>query len=482
MNHRIVVKVLGYLLIIESFLMLPPLLISLYYAQDDTFAFIITIVMLAILGFLLTSVKAPGRSIKTREGLSIVTLGWLLTSFFGCLPFVFSGYIPSIVDAMFESISGFTTTGATILSDVEALPNGLLFWRSFTHWIGGMGILVFTVALLPALGVGGFQIFKAESPGPTTDKISPKIKNTAKALYISYIVMTVVEIILLMFGGMSFLDSCIHTFGTVGTGGFSSKNLSVGYYDSTYIHVVMGVFMVLASSNFGLYYLLYKRRFKEVAKNEELKFFLGVVATSTILIALNLLMTTYKSVGLSIRDSFFQVTSIISTSGFSTVNFDLWPTFSKAILFLLMFFGGCAGSTAGAIKNIRILVLLKLIKREVTKIFHPRAVVPIKVGGKPVANDTLLGISGFFIFYLSLFVIGTLIVSFDGQSLESSASAVAATLGNVGPGFGFVGPTTNYGGLSDLSTITLTILMLLGRLEIFTVIALISPKSWRNQL
>ena len=488
MNHRIVVKMLGYLMLLESALMLPSLIISLIYEQSDTLPFILCIVILVFIGFILSSIKAPDKSIKTKEGLAIVTLGWLFFSFFGCLPFVFSGAIPSVVDAMFESVSGFTTTGATVIADVEAVPSGLIFWRSFTHWIGGMGILVFTVALLPMIGTGGFQIYKAESPGPTADRINPKIKDTAKILYISYIIMTMIQIGLLLFGGMNFIDACVHTFGTVGTGGFSSKNISVGFYKSSYIHIVMGIFMVLASSNFSLYYLLYKRHLKEVSKNGELKFFLSVVAASTILIALNLLMTSYRSVGLSLRDSFFQVTSIISTSGFSSVDFNLWPTFSKGILFMLMFIGGCAGSTAGAMKSIRILVMLKLIKREITKIFHPRAVVPVKVGGKTVSNEILISISSFFIFYLALFVIGTLVISLDplnaqnpAIALESSASAVAATLGNIGPGFGFVGPMTHYGALTNFSTVTLTILMFLGRLEIFTIIALIAPKSWRSE-
>lgn len=488
MNRRIVFKMLGYLMLLESAFMLPSLFISLYFGQSDTLPFILCISITLVIGFILSGIKVQDKSIKTKEGLTIVTLGWLLFSFFGCLPFVFSGVIPSIIEAMFESVSGFTTTGATVIANVEAVPGGLLFWRSFTHWIGGMGILVFTVALLPIIGTGGFQIFKAESPGPTTDKIIPKIKDTAKILYISYVIMTVLQIGLLLLGGMSFIDACIHTFGTVGTGGFSSKNISIGYYQSSYIRIVMVVFMILAALNFSLYYLLYKRRYREVANNEELRFFFGVVATSTILIALNLLMTSYKSVGLSLKDSFFQVISIISTSGFSTVDFNLWPAFSKGLLFLLMFFGGCAGSTAGSIKNIRILVMLKLIKREITKMFHPRAVVQVKVGGKPVPNDILVGISSFIVFYLVLFAAGTLIVSLDplnalnpSIALESSASAVAAALGNIGPGFGFVGPMSNYAALNDISTITLTILMLLGRLEIFTVIALIAPKSWRSE-
>lgn len=482
MNYGIVIKVLGYLLEVEAGLMIPSLLVALYYNQTDKLAFLISILITGIIGFIMSKSFDDKKGIKAKEGLAIVAFGWILASFFGSLPFIFSGSIPSWIDAFFESVSGFTTTGATIVNDVEALPNGILFWRSFTHWIGGMGILVFTIAILPILGVGGFQIFKVESPGPMPDRIVPRVSDTAKILYTTYIIMTILEIVLLLFGGMSLFDSAVHTFGTVGTGGFSVKNSSVGAYDSTYIHLVIGIFMILSGVNFSLYYSLSKGKWREVVKDEELRLYLGIITAAVVLIALNINKTMYHNIGLSLRDSFFQVGSIITTTGYATVDFDKWPTFSKGILFLLMFVGGCAGSTGGGIKNIRILVLLKLIKREIAKIFHPRAVIPIKTGNKIVPNETVASISSFFILYIIIFVLGTIVISLEGIDFESSAGAIAATLGNVGPGLGLVGPARTYSQFSKLGKMTLSLFMLLGRLELFTIIALFAPKTWKNEI
>ena len=482
MNFGVIIKVLGNLLVVEAGLMIPSLLVALYYNQTDKLAFLYSIIITGIIGFIMSKCFKNKKGIKAKEGLAIVSFGWILASFFGSLPFIFSGSIPSWVDAFFETVSGFTTTGATIVDNVEALPNGILFWRSFTHWIGGMGILVFTIAILPTLGVGGFQIFKVESPGPMPDRIVPRVKDTAKILYTTYIIITIIEIILLLFGGMSLFDSAVHTFGTVGTGGFSVKNSSVGAYDSTYIHLVIGIFMILSGINFSLYYSLSKGKWKEVLKDEELRLYLGIITAAVILIAYNINKTMYHDIGLSLRDSFFQVSSIITTTGYATVDFDKWPTFSKGILFLLMFVGGCAGSTGGGMKNIRILVLLKLIKREVAKIFHPRAVIPIKTGDKVVPNETVASISSFFILYIIIFVLGTIVISLEGIDFESSAGAVAATLGNVGPGLGLVGPARTYSQFSKLGKMTLSIFMLLGRLELFTIIALFAPKTWKKEI
>lgn len=482
MNYGVIIKVLGNLLVVEAGLMIPSLLVALYYNQTDKLAFLYSIIITGIIGFIMSKCFKNKKGIKAKEGLAIVSFGWILASFFGSLPFIFSGSIPSWVDAFFETVSGFTTTGATIVDNVEALPNGILFWRSFTHWIGGMGILVFTIAILPTLGVGGFQIFKVESPGPMPDRIVPRVKDTAKILYTTYIIITIIEIILLLFGGMSLFDSAVHTFGTVGTGGFSVKNSSVGAYDSTYIHLVIGIFMILSGINFSLYYSLSKGKWKEVLKDEELRLYLGIITAAVILIAYNINKTMYHDIGLSLRDSFFQVSSIITTTGYATVDFDKWPTFSKGILFLLMFVGGCAGSTGGGMKNIRILVLLKLIKREVAKIFHPRAVIPIKTGDKVVPNETVASISSFFILYIIIFVLGTIVISLEGIDFESSAGAVAATLGNVGPGLGLVGPARTYSQFSKLGKMTLSIFMLLGRLELFTIIALFAPKTWKKEI
>ena len=482
MNYGIVRKVLGIILIFEALFMVPSLGIATYLNEADKYPFLFCILITGLIGFAMYSPKVDKKTIRAKEGLAIVAFSWILISFFGCLPFVFSGSIPSLIDAFFETVSGFTTTGATLIDNVEILPKGILFWRSFTHWIGGMGILVFMVALLPAIGVGGFQIFKAESPGPTADRFVPRIKDTAKILYITYISMTLIQIALLLFGGMSLYESMLHTFGTVGTGGFSTRNLSIGAYNSTYIHIVIAVFMILSGVNFSLYYVIYKGRWKEVLKNQELKLYLGIILGSTILIALNLKISAFQDIGTALKDALFQVSSIITTTGYATVDFDLWPAFSKSILFLLMFVGGCAGSTAGGMKSIRILVLLKKIKREVGKIFHPRAVMPIKNGDKIIADETVSGISTFFALYIFIFLISVVIISLEGIDLASAATAVAVTLGNVGPGFGFVGPRTTFSGFTPYSKLFFSFLMLLGRLELFTIIAFFAPKTWRNEI
>lgn len=481
MNYSVVAKLVGILLLLEAALMLPAQFISIYYNQSDKGAFFISILIIAAVGFALTRFKTTNQKIRTKEGLAIVALGWLLTAVFGALPFVISGSIPSYVDAFFETVSGLTTTGATIIKDIEVLPKGILFWRSFTHWIGGMGILVFTIALLPIFGVGGFQIFKAESPGPVADKVVPRIKDTAKILYITYISFTVIEFVLLLLGGMSLYDAALHTFGTVGTGGFSTKNASIGAFDSTYIHLVITFFMILSGANFSLYFAVYKGKWRDAIKNEELRLYLLIILFATVLIGTNLYFTTYEASGTSFRDALFQVSSIITTTGYVTADFDQWPTFSKSILFVLMFIGGSAGSTSGGIKIIRILVMLKFVKREIKKIFHPRALIPIRIQNKTLSSDVNASISSFFTLYLFLFILGTILISLEDIGIESAASAVAVTLGNVGPGFGFVGATQTYSEFSNFSKLVLSALMLFGRLELFTIIALIVPKTWRNE-
>lgn len=482
MNHRMIIKILGNILSIEALLMIPALFVAIYYKGNDAKSIIIAMLITGSIGFIMSKIRVVNNKIKTKEGLAISTFAWILVSFFGSLPFVISGSIPSLVDAFFETVSGFTTTGSTILTDVEIIPKGILFWRSFTVWIGGMGILVFTLAIIPTLGVSGFQMFKAESPGPVKDRIVPKIKETSKILYIIYGIITILEIILLMFGGMSLYDAALHTFASVGTGGFSPKNASIGAYNSSYIHNVISIFMILSGINFSLYFSLYKGKWRDILKNEELRFYFGTIIASLILIALNLLATSYTNVGIALRDSLFQTSTIITTTGFATVDFNLWPTFSKAILFLLMFLGGSAGSTAGGIKVSRILILIKLVKRQIVKIFHPRAIVPVKLDGKTVPSDTIASVTSFFVLYLAIFVFSTILISLEGFDLESSASAVVVTLGNVGPGFGVVGPVSNFSVFSDLSTFLFSILMLLGRLELFTILALMAPDKWKNEV
>jgi len=482
MNFGVIINVLGYLLLVEAGLMVPSLLVALHYDSYDWKAILLSILVTAVFGFVMSRVFKYKQDIQAKEGLAIVGFGWILASIFGALPFLFSGTISRWVDAFFETVSGFTTTGASIVNDIESFPKGVLFWRSFTHWVGGMGILVFTVALMPMLGIGGFQIYKTESPGPTPDRLVPRVRDTAKILYTIYTVITVVEIILLVLGGMPVYDSFVHTFGTVGTGGFGIKANSVGYYHSTYIHLVIAIFMTLCGANFSLYYLLTKRKWREVVKNSELRLYLGIILVSIVLIALNIYgPMKYHNFGIALRDSFFQVSSIITTTGYSTVDFDKWPTFSKLILFTLMFIGGCAGSTAGGIKNIRIVALLKAIRREFYRILHPRAVLPIKIDGKVISNNTIIGISSFFALFIIVFIISTMIVSLDGVDFESAASAVAATLGNVGPAFGFAGPLRSYSGFSDLSKIVMSICMLLGRLEIFPLMILFNPDVLKHE-
>lgn len=482
MNYGIVLRVLGILLIIEALLMTPSLLISLYDGGVDSLAFLIAIGVALLVGFILSRKKNHSKLISPREGLAIVTFGWIFASLVGAIPLYLSASTNTYIEAFFEIVSGFTTTGASVISDVEALPRGILFWRSFTHWIGGMGILVFTVALLPALGIGGFQIFKAESPGPVAGKVAPRIRDTAKILYSTYFVITLIQIGLLLFGGMNLFDTLLHTFGTVGTGGFGIKNNSVAYYNSTYIHMVIGIFMALSGINFSLYYSLYKGRLREAFHNEELKLYLGIIFFSTLAISLNLYFTNYNNLGISARDSFFQVSSIITTTGYSTTDFDLWPSFSKGILLILMFIGGSAGSTAGGIKVVRILIMFKLIRREITKIFHPRAIIPIKNDDKPIANEVVAGIYSFIALYFVIFALGTLLVSLEGVDLESAASSVVATLSNIGPGLGFVGPSQSFAGYSQATKLLLSFFMLMGRLEFFTMIALVAPKNWRGEI
>jgi len=480
MNYRIIFKVLGYLLLIIAFGMLAPLIISAVQGQYDTIPFIISISATTITGFALSRIPMPKNKIKTKDGLAIVTFGWIFASLFGALPFYLSGAIPSYVDAFFETVSGFTTTGATIIDNIEVLPMGILFWRSFTHWIGGMGILVVAVAVLPMMGAGGFHVFKAESPGPIADKIAPRIKDTAKILYTSYIIISLIEFFLLMFGGMTPFESAVHTFGTLGTGGFSTRNGSVGAFNSSYITIVISIFMIMSGMNFSLYYDMYKGKWKDVFKNSELRLYLGIITAAVLAITINTNASLYHNWFEAFKHSLFQVTSLMTTTGYTTFDYEQWSTFSQGILFLLMFVGGSAGSTGGSIKVIRILALIKLIRREVTKILHPRAIVSVKFGDQNASEDTLLNIAGFFMLYMLIFIFGSIIISLEGISFMSASSAVAATLGNIGPGFEFVGPTQTYSQFSNASKLLLSFFMLLGRLELFTVIALLSPKFWKS--
>ena len=481
MNSLIVLRTLGMLLLCEAVTMLPSVIVAVIYGEDAVFAFLGPMAIAAAAGLALFSIRVKNRIIRYKEGFAIVTFGWLIVSITGALPFLFTGTLPSVVDAFFETVSGFTTTGATVINDVEALPYSLLFWRSFTHWLGGMGILVLALALAPALGVGTFQILKAESPGPISTKLTPKINNTAKILYITYSVITMGEVLLLTLGGMPLFDSLAHTFGTLGTGGFSVKNASIGAYDSVYFDIVITVFMIASGVNFSLYYIAF--RDKSIAgfiRDSEFKTYLSIITAAVVMITLNLNGKVFVSLSESLRHASFQVASIITTTGFATADFDRWPDFSRAVLFVLMFIGACAGSTGGSMKVIRIHLVFKYMKREINRLIHPRAVTAVKIGNAPVQEEVLSGVMAFTLLYIVIFIAASLLLAVQGYDLISSTTAVAATLGNIGPGFGMVGPATTYSALSGFSKLLLSFCMILGRLEIYTVIALISPRFWKR--
>jgi len=460
--------------------MSPAIFISHYHGGEAVGSFLITISLMLLIGLVMMNIRNDKESIRAKDGVVIVAVGWVMISVFGALPLYLTDSVPHYVDALFETISGFTTTGSSVIAEVEALDKGILFWRSMTHWIGGMGILVFTLALLPALGVGSLQIFKAESPGPVAGKIVPRMKDTARVLYTTYITITLLQVLFLLLGGVNLLESFVITFGTVGTGGFGARNDSLGSY-SSYVHIVTGIFMVLSGINFSLYFMVFRKKYKDFLKDRELRLYLFFIFSSVAMIALNLLITFKGDFFITIRDSFFQVASIMTTTGFSTVDYEQWPSFSKLILFFLMFIGGSAGSTAGGMKVIRILIILKLIKREVSKIFHPRALIPIKVGGKIVSNEIIARINSFLALHLVIFVLGVLVVSLEGVDMITSISSVSATINNIGPGFGAVGPTMTFADYSIFTKLFLSLVMLLGRLEHFTIIALLVPKSWTRE-
>ncbi|NFA61987.1 TrkH family potassium uptake protein [Clostridium sporogenes] len=475
MNYPIVFKVLGDVIKYEALVMLFPLITSFYYGGKDANSFMITIGIMLIVGIMMSNIKPKNKTFYAKEGFLSVSICWIVISLFGALPFYISGAIPSFVDCIFETVSGFTTTGATILTEVESLPRGILFWRSFTHWIGGMGILIFTLALMPSIGGTTIHLLKAESPGPTPGKIVPRIKQTAKIMYLIYIVMTIVQIILLLIAGMPFYDTLIHAFGTAGTGGFSSMNSSVGAYNNVYIEVIITVFMLLFGINFNVYFQLIGGNIKQAFKNEEVRYYIGMVFIAMIIIAFNIKGMYGGSLKEGVRQSSFQVASIVTTTGYATTNFDLWPTLSKSILALLMITGCCAGSTGGGIKTVRIVLLFKAMKREINRIIHPRMVNSVKLDGK-VVDDEIISQVGLFVFaYVSIIIIAVLLVSVDGMDIETTLSSVLATIGNIGPGFKVVGPIGNFSSYSPFSKIVFSFCMLAGRLEIYPMLVMFRP-------
>ena len=426
----------------------------------------------------LIRIKPQKRDLFAREGLVTVALAWIIMSFVGGLPFFFSREIPNLIDCFFESASGFTTTGATILTDIEAMSKCMLFWRSFTHWIGGMGVLMFVLAIAPLAGGNNMQLIRAESPGPQVEKLLPKANSTAKVLYGMYIGLTVLQVIFLMFGNMPLFDALTTAFGTAGTGGFAIKSSSMGGY-SQYTQIVVTVFMLLFSVNFNIYFFIIAKKFSSIWKNEELRAFAIIVFASIALITLNTVQLI-ENLGGAIHHSSFAVATIISTSGFSTVDFNTWPDFSKTLLVVLMFIGACAGSTGGGIKVSRILIMFKSLKREFFVLIHPRSVKTIRISGKKIDDETVKKVNSYMICYILLFFISFLIISFDNFGFETNFTAVAATLNNIGPGLGAVGPAGNFAAFSPLSKIVFAIDMICGRLELFPILILFLPHTWKK--
>ncbi len=482
MHFRQIFRLIGILNFFLGLSMIAPLIVSFIYSDGSSlpilYSFIITSGSGIALFLLIKTNEYP--SLSQREGMAIVTLGWLSAGFFGSLPFLFAGSIGHITDAYFESISGFTTTGASILSDIESLPEGILFWRSLTQWMGGMGIIVLSIAILPFLGVGGMQLYKAETPSPVVDKLQPRISETAKTLWKVYLFITLLEIGFLFVGGMPLFDSICHAFSTMPTGGFSTQSASIAQYNSAYFEGVITFFMILAGVNFSLHFKFLKGDFRVFGRDPECRVFLSILAILILLVTLNIYGTVYHSMGNAFRHATFQVTSIITTTGFVTSNYVKWPALSQIILLLCMFIGAMAGSTGGAIKVMRIILLVKHGYQEIFRLIHPHAVRSIKLGGKPVPAEVLNSIGGFFILYLGLFILAVIIMSAIGLDIVTSFASVAATIGNVGPGFGLVGPVKNYLSIPDLGKWVLIFCMLLGRLEIYTVIILLAPAYWRK--
>ena len=481
-NFSSVVKIVSFLFVVLGFSMIPALLVALIYNEEQSIiSFIVIIVHCICVGagfgriYQLTDLK----KIKTRDGFLIVALCWMISSAVGALPFVMSNAIPSYVDAFFESCSGFSTTGSTILTDVESLPKSILFWRSFTHWLGGMGIIIFATALLPSIGIKGKMLASAESSGPVRDKVSSRFSDSSRNLCLLYFLFTIAETILLLFGGMNVYDALIHSFGTIGTGGFSSYNDGIAHFDSSYIHWIILLFMLISGINFNLYFLLLKKGIKTVFKDAELKMYLGVIGIVSTLILINTTLTIGgRSLGQAFTDSVFQVVSIVSTTGYTTCDYELWPTFSKMLIFLLMLVGACSASAGGGVKMIRILVALKMIRRGVFLKLHPNLFVPVSIGNRAVTQEVATNIANYIFLYIAVIFGGSLVISLNGFDLMTTISSVIACVGNVGPGFGLAGPSLDFSMFSNGSKFILSLLMIAGRLELFTFFLLFSPHYW----
>jgi len=479
-NIPIVLRVLSFLLIVIAAFMLSGLGFAIYF-NESVWPLLISALITGVVGgttWMLTR-KNDKKNIGKREGYLIVSLTWVIISFFGTLPFLFSDSIPSLSSAFFETMSGFTTTGASILTDIEAVPKNILYWRAMTHWIGGMGIIVLTVAILPFLGIGGLQLMIAEMPGITPDKLHPRITETAKRFWAIYVIFTIAEVILLWVGEMNFFDSVCHSFATMATGGFSTQNDSIAGY-LPYTQYIIIAFMFIAGTNFTLHYFVMHRQINKIISNEEFKLYFWIIVIISVFIAIGLFLTMGLDIEKSTRDSLFTVVSIITTTGFVTADYSLWPSFLWMLIFALMFIGGSAGSTGGGVKIIRHLLLIKNSFLEMKRSIHPQAIIPVKYNGKSVNQQIIFNVMAFFLIYILIFAFGTLVLSLLDYDFETSIGATIASLGNIGPGIGNVGPVDNYAFFSPLAKWFLSFLMLLGRLELFTVLIVISPAFWKR--
>jgi trk system potassium uptake protein TrkH len=482
MRWRYILNIIGILTFFFGLTMVIPLLVGLYYRDQSVIPLLKSMGITAIAGiglyFIFRSEKAE--VISQREGMAIVAVGWTAVGLFGALPFYFGNGFHGFVDAVFESVSGFTTTGASILTNIEAVSKGLLFWRSFIQWLGGMGIIVLSVAILPFIGVGGMQLYKAEVPSPVPDKLKPRIRDTAMVLWKVYALISLAQALLLMVGGMDLYDALCHTFTTMPTGGFSTKNASIAHYDSVYFDCVFIFFMLMAGINFSLHYQLLRGKPLIFWKDSECRFFLATVLLLTVVVSLDVYGSVYENIGAALRYGAFQVVSIITTTGYATADYERWPAMSQLILLLCMFFGASAGSTGGGMKCLRIMLCFKYCYRELFSLIHPHAVTQIKISGKTVPDDVLRSVVGFLALYVGLFALSAVVLAGMGVDFITSFAAVAASIGNIGPGFGMVGPVDNYAQIPLLGKWLLIWCMLLGRLEIFTVIILIVPEFWRK--
>jgi trk system potassium uptake protein TrkH len=481
LNYKIIARVISFLLVGQGVFMFLALLVSAIYKEYDFNAFLISAILTTCIGLIgIIATKKAEKQIGKREGFVIVGIVWIFFSFFGSLPYYISGAIPNYNDAFFETMSGFTTTGASILNNIEEMPHGILFWRSLTQWLGGMGIVVLSLAILPAFGIGGMSLYAAEAPGVTYEKINPRIKETAKILWYIYVAFTILEALLLMLGGMNLFDAVCHSLTTMSTGGYSTKQASIAHWDSAYIHYVITFFMIVAATNFSLLFFLITGKPAKLFKNEESKFYFSFIIIFTIIVSLGLYFTTNYGIELSFRNGLFQVVSILTTTGYATDNYLAWSPFLWAIIMLLFFIGGSTGSTSGGIKTMRIALLIKNSYYELRRLLHPNAVIPVRFNKKSINQQLVTNVLAFFFFYVSIFFLSSLIFMIFVDDFETAVGAVASALGNIGPGFGSVGPADSFAHLPIIAKWFLSFLMLLGRLELFTIIVLFSPAFWRK--